>query len=226
MTSFAARAERARELADRTPAAADLLRFYADLAEYQQQLADGITGAVDGEWLDRSAHDLAAWLLRIAPPGRGASADVMRGVTAFAVETVRQAAAEHLPLSPPADAAPSPQRCPRCGGLPVVGVLREAGHGSRRRLVCGLCSTEWDALRIVCVSCGEEKFEALPVFTAEQFPHARIDACDTCRRYLKTVDATKDGRVVPVVDDLATVALDLWAQEQGYARIRSNLVGI
>jgi formate dehydrogenase accessory protein FdhE len=117
-------------------------------------------------------------------------------------------------------------RCPVCGGAPVVGVLREEGHGARRRLVCGLCLTEWDYLRVVCVKCGEQRFEALPVFSAEQCPHARVDACDTCRSYLKTIDATRDGRAIPVVDDLATLALDLWAREQGYARVRTNLVGI
>jgi formate dehydrogenase maturation protein FdhE len=71
-----------------------------------------------------------------------------------------------------------------------------------------------------------QRFDALPVFSAEQFPHARIEACDTCWRYLKTIDATRDGRAIPVVDDLATVALDLWASDQGYARVRTNLVGI
>ena len=87
-------------------------------------------------------------------------------------------------------------------------------------------TAEWDYLRVVCVKCGEQRFDALPVFTAEQYPQARVDACDTCRTYLKTLDATKDGRVVPVVDDLATVALDLWAREQGYVRVRTNLVRI
>jgi FdhE protein len=222
--AFAARAERARELADRTPAAAELLRFYAELAEYQRQLADGMPGGVDAEWIDRSAHDLAAWLLRAAPPGLGATSDALRGVTALARDAVLQAVWGMR--TAPEGAPGAPQRCPVCENLPVVGVLREAGHGARRRLVCGLCATEWDALRIVCVSCGEEKFDALPVFTAEQFPHARIDACDTCRSYLKTIDATRDGRAIPVVDDLATVALDLWAQAQGYARIRPNLMGI
>jgi formate dehydrogenase accessory protein FdhE len=154
----------------------------------------------------------------------------------FALEAVLQPLAEHLAadriaaaarvagrvLSDPADGA-TESRCPICDGAPVVGVLREKGHGARRRLVCGLCFTEWDYLRVVCVKCGEQRFEALPVFSAEQFTHARIDACDTCRSYLKTIDATKDGRVIPVVDDLATIALDLWARKQGYTRVRASL---
>jgi len=151
----------------------------------------------------------------------------------FALEAVLQPIAEHLVFVRGVRLQPdrgsggrTHSRCPACGGAPVVGVLREEGHGARRRLVCGLCFTEWDYLRVVCVKCGERRFDALPVFTAEQFFQARVEACDTCRSYLKTIDATKDGRVVPVVDDLATVALDLWAREQGYTRVRPNLVRI
>jgi FdhE protein len=153
----------------------------------------------------------------------------------FALEAVLQPIAEHLAArlvnssdsrGEADEARPTSSRCPICGGAPVAGVLREAGHGARRQLVCGLCLTEWDYLRLVCVKCGEQRFEALPVFSAEQIPHARADACDTCRSYLKTLDATRDGHIVPVVDDLATVALDLWVREQGYVRVRTNLVRI
>jgi hypothetical protein len=164
----------------------------------------------------------------------------------FALEAVLQPIAEHLtcganpagsrgepdpgaPIAPARSDGVAPSlrsRCPMCEGAPVVGVLREEGHGAKRRLVCGLCLTEWDYLRVVCVKCSEQRFEALPVFSAEQVPHARVDACDTCRSYIKTIDATKDGRAVPVVDDLATIALDLWARERGYTRVRASLMGI
>jgi FdhE protein len=119
-----------------------------------------------------------------------------------------------------------PVRCPSCATLPVVGVLREAGHGSKRLLVCARCLTEREHLRVVCVACGEQQFDALPVYTADRFPHLRIDACDRCRRYLKTIDLTKDGLAVPVVDDIASVSLDLWARERGYVRVRDNLLGL
>ena len=154
------------------------------------------------------------------------SADRFSEAALFTLEATLQPIAERLAVARMSMASGANPRCPACGGLAVVGVLREAGHGARRRLVCGLCFTEWDYLRLVCVKCGEQRFDALPVFSAEQFPHARIEACDTCRSYLKTVDATRDGRAIPVVDDLASVALDLWAREQGYARVRANLVRI
>jgi FdhE protein len=118
-------------------------------------------------------------------------------------------------------------RCPVCGSAPVVAALREEGHGAKRTLVCSLCLTEWDYLRVVCPACDEQRFDALPVYTAnETFAQARIDACDTCRVYLKSVDLTKDGLAVPIVDDLATVPLDLWARESGYRRLCPNLLRV
>jgi len=115
-------------------------------------------------------------------------------------------------------------RCPICSSLPCVGILREEGQGAKRLLVCARCLTEWEYLRVVCPSCGEEKFDALPVYTTDGFAHVRIEACDTCRHYLKTIDLTTNGLAVPIVDDIASVPLDLWAGEQGYRRLRSNLL--
>jgi len=222
-----ARATRARELARRAPAAADLLEFYAALVEYQQRLADPAYDAMrdvtEADW--RELFEA----YRVSPDEAAAR---VNEAALLALEAVLQPIAERLAcgvrLQPDRGSGGGTHpRCPACGCAPVAGVLREAGHGARRALVCGLCLTEWDYLRVVCVSCGEQRFDALPVFSAtEQFPHARIDACDTCRRYLKTIDATKDGHAVPVVDDLATVALDLWAREQGYTRVRANPLSV
>jgi FdhE protein len=116
-------------------------------------------------------------------------------------------------------------RCPRCNSLPVLGVLRPEGDGGKRFLQCSFCSQEWEFRRILCAQCGEEQEQKLPVYIAEQFPHLRVECCDTCKRYLRTVDLTKDGNAVPVVDDLAAIPLSLWAQENGYARIQRNLLG-
>lgn len=115
-------------------------------------------------------------------------------------------------------------RCPVCSGPPCLGILREEGQGARRTLLCGRCVTEWEYLRVVCPKCLEERFDALPVYTADTFPHVRIEACDTCRRYLKTIDLTKNGLAVPLVDDIASLPLDLWAGGKGYRRLRANLL--
>jgi len=86
--------------------------------------------------------------------------------------------------------------------------------------------TEWNFLRVVCPACGEDRFESLPVFTSDDLLHVRVDACDTCRHYVKTVDMTKDGLAVPIVDELAAVALDVWAKEHGYQKLTTNLAGL
>ena len=116
--------------------------------------------------------------------------------------------------------------CPFCSRKPVVA---RTAAGRRRRqafALCSMCATEWPIGRIVCPACGEENVDQLAVYTAEQFAYVRVDACDTCGCYLKTVDLTKNGRAVPIVDELATIPLNLWAQEHGYVKVHANMLGI
>jgi FdhE protein len=120
----------------------------------------------------------------------------------------------------------TPQVCPLCSSKPLVGVLRPEGDGGKRSLICSLCATEWNYRRIVCPACGEEDVHKLAVYTAQEFPHVRVEACDTCRTYIKTVDLTKDGHAIPVVDELATIPLNLWAADHGYTKLHTNLLGI
>jgi formate dehydrogenase accessory protein FdhE len=118
-----------------------------------------------------------------------------------------------------------PRHCPRCESVPLVGVLRPEGDGASRRLICSLCLGEWEFRRILCPACGEDSEKNLPVYVAEQFPHIRIEACDACKSYLRTIDLTKNGRAIPIVDDLAAIPLSLWAEEHGYSRFQPNLLG-
>jgi FdhE protein len=105
-------------------------------------------------------------------------------------------------------------------------VLRGEGDGAKRSLICSLCSTEWDFRRLLCPSCGEESPDKLPVYTAAEVPYVRIEACDTCHMYIKAVDLSKNGLAVPVVDELATPSLNLWAEEHGYTKVQLNLLGM
>ncbi len=116
-------------------------------------------------------------------------------------------------------------RCPRCNSLPLLSVLRQEGDGGKRFLQCALCSQEWEFRRIFCAFCGEEDEHQLPVFVSDQFPHIRIESCQSCKRYLRSIDLTKDGNAVPIVDDLSAIPLSLWAENQGFQRIQSNLLG-
>jgi formate dehydrogenase accessory protein FdhE len=119
----------------------------------------------------------------------------------------------------------TPRVCPLCGSRPLLGVLRVEGDSGKRFLLCAFCMEEWEFRRILCPTCGEEAENKLPVYVAEQLPHIRVEACDTCKFYLRTVDLTKDGHAVPLVDDLAAIPLTLWAHEHGYSRVQPNLLG-
>lgn len=116
--------------------------------------------------------------------------------------------------------------CPFCRRKPGFGVLRPLGEGAARSLICSFCMAEWEFRRIVCPGCGEENDKKLVVFTADEFACIRVEGCDSCNTYLKTIDLTKDGYAEPVVDELASAPLDLWARERGYAKLRNNLLGL
>ncbi|MGB6991017.1 MAG: formate dehydrogenase accessory protein FdhE [Candidatus Sulfotelmatobacter sp.] len=116
--------------------------------------------------------------------------------------------------------------CPFCNRKPALGVLRQQGDGGRRSLLCGVCMTEWEFRRVICPGCGHEDHAKLPVYTAAEMPYIRVECCDDCKTYIKCVDLTKNGLADPVVDELASVPLNLWAQEHGYAKLRPNLLGM
>jgi formate dehydrogenase maturation protein FdhE len=120
----------------------------------------------------------------------------------------------------------TPQTCPLCGGKPVAGVLRSEGDGAKKSLICMLCAHEWNFRRVVCPSCGEEREPQMAFYSAPEIAHVRVDVCDTCHTYLKSIDLTKTGLAVPVVDELATIPLDLWAREHGYQKLQINILGV
>jgi formate dehydrogenase accessory protein FdhE len=128
-------------------------------------------------------------------------------------------------LAPHAPQVTTPRLCPLCGARPLLGVLHPEGDGGKRFLFCSFCLQEWEFRRILCPTCGEEAEDKLPVYIAEDSPHIRVEACDTCKFYLRTIDLTKDGNAIPLVDDLAAIPHTLWATEQGYSRLQPNLLG-
>jgi formate dehydrogenase maturation protein FdhE len=43
---------------------------------------------------------------------------------------------------------------------------------------------------------------------------------------VKSLDLTQDARPLPEVDDLISISLDLWAEEQQFQRLEPGLAGI
>jgi FdhE protein len=118
--------------------------------------------------------------------------------------------------------------CPFCGGRPQVSILQHApdGEGGGRSLQCATCFTLWPFRRLLCASCGEEDERQLGYFHAPEYDHLRVDTCDTCQHYVKSVDLTRLGLAVPIVDEVAGAALDVWAHARGYEKIQLNLIGL
>jgi formate dehydrogenase accessory protein FdhE len=121
------------------------------------------------------------------------------------------------------------RRCRACGGLPQLAIFGDTGESlltAQRRLVCSRCAGEWVYPRMTCVSCGETEGAKMPILADEsRLPHLRVDACDTCRAYLVTVDVRREPGAEPLIDEIAALPLDMAAAEQGYTKIARNMVG-
>ena len=227
------RIERAAELEQSNPEAAGFLAFYRRIVEFQEGLA-GDPAA--------SAEALLHLAVRHAPRELAQSAEALLRTPAewtallqheqtdparsFFAEVLLQPGREEAARRADKKAGGAGSRCPYCAAPPLLAILRPEGEGGKRSLLCGRCFTEWEFRRLLCANCGEEAQEKLAIFTAQQSPHIRVEACDTCRRYLKAIDLTRDGRAVPEVDELASVSLDLWAAREGYEKLRVNLFGM
>jgi FdhE protein len=108
--------------------------------------------------------------------------------------------------------------CPVCGAWPSLVEMR--GIERERRLRCGCCSADWPLPVLHCAFCGEtdhHQLGSLVPESAEQY--RRVETCERCRGYLKVV-TTLGALPLRVLarQDLATVPLDLVAQDRGYAR--------
>jgi FdhE protein len=222
MSRWQQRIERAEELARISPVYPEVLNFYIQIAKFQSAPPRNLEALLElirrtaPDPMKESAHASLTWdeMLRSADP-----------MHAFFARVLLQAQTEEKARATEIQASVQP-RCPFCGEKPVAAVLRPEGDGAKRFLLCSLCFTEWEFRRLLCPSCGEEDKDKLPIYTAEEFPHVRVEACDSCRVYLKAVDLTKNGFAVPEVDELASVALDLWAVEHGYTKLQTNLLGL
>lgn len=231
MTRWQRRIERAAELAEKHPATAAMLRFYRELALFQSdprigpnvsehlpallemvRLKGTVALAERAVYLTSHSDEWAGMLSRRDDP-----------VYAFFIRAIEQPYFERQALQSRVNTKTVQPTCPFCFEQPVVAVLRPEGDGGRRTLQCGLCFTEWEFRRLLCPSCGEEDREKLPVYTSPEFPHIRVEACDTCRHYIKAVDMTRDGKAVPEVDEVAALPLDFWAAEHDYERLTPNL---
>jgi len=230
---FSRRIARAEHLRDQ---AAEILGFYIAILRFQRDLSGG-----DFQSL---ARDFPAFLDLSAsgPPELAAASEDLRGVDATTLlrdwwerDLPREPVRRFFPkffLQPVAAALPqvrlarSGPRCPHCSGPPQIGLLEPAGEGAKLALICARCLTHWPHPRVACTQCLQTDPHQLAYHVADGIPQVRVSVCEVCKGYLKLVDRTVNGHAMPLVDDLATLALDIWAIERGYARSEPNLAGL
>jgi FdhE protein len=244
---FQKRLRRAEVLEKEWPFAAELLRFYRQVWRFQADILDQLTSAPNPD-LQAAVSQLPMFLELVAREGPPSLARLAATPTDFKEllrrygdgETIEDPLLEFFPrvFMQPGVMASIPRNpesqggeqrdCPACGDRPQVSVLREDKNAEtvRRSLICARCSHEWPFARVVCPSCNEEKPEKLPRYTAQEIPWMRVEGCDSCRKYLKSVDLTLNWDAEPVVDELASTPLDVIAHEHGYTKIAPNLAGI
>ena len=103
--------------------------------------------------------------------------------------------------------------CPVCGSPPAISILRGEGE---RFLFCSFCDHEWHSQRIYCPFCENKDQKTLHYFFSEEEEEYRVDVCDKCKRYIKTVDTREIKRsVYPFLEQVATLHLDIIAQNHG-----------
>lgn len=101
--------------------------------------------------------------------------------------------------------------CPVCGGRPNLALLEE--ERGARRLLCSRCNSQWNYGRTGCPFCRSREKQ---IYYPSEDNVYRLYTCPDCKRYLKTVDLRELHReVVPVVERLLTVGMDLAAQQEG-----------
>jgi len=115
--------------------------------------------------------------------------------------------------------------CPICGSQPLMGELR--GEEGKRIWTCSFCGNQWQGKRLMCPFCENTDHKSLRYFYTEKEREYRIDVCDHCKRYIKTIDSRHlaDEIFLPI-EDIGTLHLDILAADKGYKRETFNFLGI
>ncbi|MGQ0713679.1 MAG: formate dehydrogenase accessory protein FdhE [Gemmatimonadaceae bacterium] len=108
--------------------------------------------------------------------------------------------------------------CPVCSAWPAITEMR--GLERNRRLRCGRCGGDWPLPVLHCAFCGELHHDQLGTLMPEgEAQTRRVEICRTCKGYLKTFTTLRPMSLrLVAMTDLASVDLDLIAQEREYTR--------
>lgn len=103
--------------------------------------------------------------------------------------------------------------CPVCGSFPGLSTLEGEGQ---RFLYCHFCWQKWPSRRLCCPFCENQDSRLLRYFYSESEIGYRVDVCDQCKKYIKTIDLRKITHpFYPPLEQVTTLHLDMKATEMG-----------
>jgi len=112
--------------------------------------------------------------------------------------------------------------CPCCGSTPSAGFVTASGPTpGARYLYCSLCSTSWNHVRAVCITCSSSRSIALEGIEGDSGT-VKAETCNDCHTYAKVIYQKQDTKADPFADDLATLGLDVLVGQAGWLRHAPN----
>lgn len=107
--------------------------------------------------------------------------------------------------------------CPLCGNDPAMArIEKEVGQ---KYLWCSTCNSQWIFARIQCPFCLNKDQNQIQFFYDEENKSYRVYVCDSCKRYIKTIDereTEQDADILMTTQDMLTQFLDELAIKEGF----------
>jgi FdhE protein len=114
-------------------------------------------------------------------------------------------------------------RCPVCKSAPSLSFIK---RDEGRTLYCSYCESRGQWHRIGCPHCQNRDSDRLEIIETEEEKGFRIDLCNVCRSYMKTIDDTLLNDYTPGLLDIISLPFDILAQERAYKRLSPNPIGV
>ncbi|TAL30370.1 MAG: formate dehydrogenase accessory protein FdhE [Spirochaetes bacterium] len=112
--------------------------------------------------------------------------------------------------------------CPVCGSMPEMSIFEKDG---KRSLQCGFCGHTWTSRRVYCPYCENTDHETLRYYTIEDEEEYRVDVCNKCKTYIKTIDLRSVSRTVYLpLEIVSTPYMNIKFEEMGYKPGLATLV--
>ncbi len=115
--------------------------------------------------------------------------------------------------------------CHFCGGEPSFGFLKSDDETQNYLMLeCTRCGSAWRYYRVQCVFCGEEDPSNLEIFKSDKYCNVGLQYCKICRNYLKIIDLRNNQALIPEIEDILTIPLDIWMHKNMPLEISANTV--